>query len=336
MCPMLIMRTTWRGSVKSCAIGKRVILKTCHPGWRTMSICYLVIGHNFPILPNASDRYFKSTLKLATFGPIWLDFWLLYWSQLPFTSSHFVTIATRISRYFVALPVDILLKKIIYLGGFQVSDKILFLVFFISAQMCLGCSTLFHTLNCHSKPVRAIFHRLDYAGIVILIVGSVIPWLYYGFYCQFYLKWIYISAVGVFGFITLILIMWEKFNKPAFRVYRAIVFVTLALVSALPILQFLYVNGYTESITKGSINKTLLMGALYISGAVLYAARIPERFMPGKCDIWFQSHQIFHVLVVAAAFVHYYAISDMAMYRFTQGPYCPDTIPEESWWGIKL
>jgi adiponectin receptor len=241
-----------------------------------------------------------------------------------------VTIATRISRYFVALPVDILLKKIIYLGGFQVSDKILFLVFFISAQMCLGCSTLFHTLNCHSKPVRAIFHRLDYAGIVILIVGSVIPWLYYGFYCQFYLKWIYISAVGVFGFITLILIMWEKFNKPAFRVYRAIVFVTLALVSALPILQFLYVNGYTESITKGSINKTLLMGALYISGAVLYAARIPERFMPGKCDIWFQSHQIFHVLVVAAAFVHYYAISDMAMYRFTQGPYCPDTIPEES------
>jgi hypothetical protein len=24
----------------------------------------------------------------------------------------------------------------------------------------------------------------------------------------------------------------------------------------------------------------------------LYASRIPERFMPGKCDIWFQSHQV--------------------------------------------
>ena len=39
------------------------------------------------------------------------------------------------------------------------------------------------------------------------------------------------------------------------------------------------------------------MGALYITGAGLYAARIPERFLPGKCDIWFQSHQIFHLLV---------------------------------------
>merc|ERR1719166_709551 len=29
-------------------------------------------------------------------------------------------------------------------------------------------------------------------------------------------------------------------------------------------------------------------------------SRIPERFLPGKCDFWFQSHQIFHILVIAA------------------------------------
>lgn len=33
----------------------------------------------------------------------------------------------------------------------------------------------------------------------------------------------------------------------------------------------------------------------------------------------FQSHQIFHVLVIAAAFVHYHGISEMAMYRVTVG-----------------
>lgn len=36
------------------------------------------------------------------------------------------------------------------------------------------------------------------------------------------------------------------------------------------------------------------------------------------CD-QFQSHQIFHVLVIAAAFVHYHGISEMAMYRMTVG-----------------
>lgn len=28
------------------------------------------------------------------------------------------------------------------------------------------------------------------------------------------------------------------------------------------------------------------MGLLYILGALFYALRIPERWFPGKCDIW--------------------------------------------------
>lgn len=35
----------------------------------------------------------------------------------------------------------------------------------------------------------------------------------------------------------------------------------------------------------------------------------------------FQSHQLFHVCVVVAAFVHYYGISQMAMHRLTSS--CP-------------
>ena len=30
----------------------------------------------------------------------------------------------------------------------------------------------------------------------------------------------------------------------------------------------------------------LLMACLYLLGATLYATRTPERFFPGKCDIW--------------------------------------------------
>jgi len=75
---------------------------------------------------------------------------------------------------------------------------------------------------------------------------------------------------------------------------------------------------------QGSLVKLVTMGGLYIFGAFLYAARIPERWLPGKCDIWFQSHQLFHVLVVAAAFVHYHGISEMAMRRLKHlGPQCP-------------
>lgn len=33
----------------------------------------------------------------------------------------------------------------------------------------------------------------------------------------------------------------------------------------------------------------------------------------------FHSHQIFHILVIAAACVHYHGITEMAMYRLTMG-----------------
>ncbi|KAF0291092.1 Adiponectin receptor protein [Amphibalanus amphitrite] len=66
------------------------------------------------------------------------------------------------------------------------------------------------------------------------------------------------------------------------------------------------------------------MGALYVAGALLYAFRVPERWFPGKCDIYFQSHQIFHVLVVAAAMVHYHGVSELAMHRLTNGECASD------------
>ena len=76
-----------------------------------------------------------------------------------------------------------------------------------------------------------------------------------------------------------------------YRTFRASLFVGLGLTSASPIIHLINVHGLDYVIEKGALYNALIMGALYITGACLYAARIPERFMPGKCDIWFQSHQ---------------------------------------------
>ena len=45
------------------------------------------------------------------------------------------------------------------------------------AMVCLLCSTLFHTMSCHSEWVSNVFSRLDYVGIAVLIVGSSLTWL---------------------------------------------------------------------------------------------------------------------------------------------------------------
>ncbi|CAF3918052.1 unnamed protein product [Rotaria sordida] len=65
---------------------------------------------------------------------------------------------------------------------------------------------------------------------------------------------------------------------------------------------------FVLSLSAGATQYLLIVATLYVIGASLYAARIPERLAPGLFDIWFQSHQLFHVFVVAAACVHYYGI----------------------------
>lgn len=45
-------------------------------------------------------------------------------------------------------------------------------------------------------------------------------------------------------------------------------------------------EGWFNAITQASLGWVILMGCLYILGAMFYTLRVPERFFPGKCDIW--------------------------------------------------
>jgi len=196
-------------------------------------------------------------------------------------------------------------------------EKLVFTAFFIGAILCLGFSFMFHTVSCHSEFVGKLFSKLDYCGIAILIMGSFVPWLYYGFYCDFQPKLIYLTSVVLLGITTIVVSLWDKFSTPKYRGIRASVFLTFGLSGIIPAVHYTLLEGWDLAITKASLGWLILMGSLYVLGAILYAIRVPERFFPGKCDLWFQSHQIFHVLVLAAAFVHYHGISEMAMYRLT-------------------
>ena len=63
------------------------------------------------------------------------------------------------------------------------ADVLVFACFFGGAVVCLGMSATFHTLSNHSDTVAKWGNKLDYTGIVALIVGSYVPALYYGFFC---------------------------------------------------------------------------------------------------------------------------------------------------------
>uniref|UniRef100_A0A1I7YS86 Insulin-degrading enzyme n=1 Tax=Steinernema glaseri TaxID=37863 RepID=A0A1I7YS86_9BILA len=198
----------------------------------------------------------------------------------------------------------------------QLQEKLVFSAFFVGAILCLGMSFTFHTVSCHSVDVVRMFSKLDYAGISLLIIGSFIPWIYYGFYCRMEPKITYIAMVCVLGVVAIIVSSWDKFSESQYRPLRALVFVAMGGSGVIPALHFAWKEG-ADLFVQGGFHWLLIMALLYLLGALLYATRTPERFFPGKFDIWFQSHQLFHICVVCAALVHYCGITELAFNRLT-------------------
>ncbi|CAJ0580265.1 unnamed protein product, partial [Mesorhabditis spiculigera] len=201
----------------------------------------------------------------------------------------------------------------------QFMEKLIFSAFFLGAVICMGMSFVFHTVQCHSDNVSKFFSKLDYTGITLLIVGSFIPWIYYGFYCRPQPMLVYITMITILGISAMVVSLWDKFAEPKFRPVRAGVFVAMGLSSIFPAIHFFITDGFWVMWREAALMWLLIMAFFYLSGAALYATRVPERFFPGHCDYWFQSHQLFHTFVVLAAFVHYYGMCEMAAQRLAMG-----------------
>ncbi|KAJ3602372.1 hypothetical protein NHX12_030129, partial [Muraenolepis orangiensis] len=216
---------------------------------------------------------------------------------------------------FICLGTLTLLRPNMYFMA-PLQEKVVLGMFFLGAVLCLSFSWLFHTVYCHSEKVSRTFSKLDYSGIALLIMGSFVPWLYYSFYCSPQPRLIYLTIVCVLGIAAIVVAQWDRFSTPRHRPTRAGVFMGLGLSGIVPTMHFTIEEGFVKATTVGQMGWFYLMGAMYITGAGLYAARIPERYFPGKCDIWFHSHQIFHVLVVAAAFIHFYGVSNLQEFRY--------------------
>jgi len=62
------------------------------------------------------------------------------------------------------------------------------------------------------------------------------------------------------------------------------------LSGVVPAVHYAISEGWFNALSRASLGWLILMGCLYILGAMFYALRVPERFFPGKCDIWVCSH----------------------------------------------
>ncbi|KAM5528115.1 hemolysin-iii channel protein [Fusarium oxysporum f. sp. phaseoli] len=188
------------------------------------------------------------------------------------------------------------------------TDFIMFIVFFCSAELCLVFSAVYHLTESHSHEVEQFWHRRDLLGIVIVTDGSFIPGIYYIFSCEPILLKVHWTIVVVCGSATAALISIPKFRTLRWRKVRVGAYVALGASAFIPLLHGVHVYGLEYMFQYSGMKWYLVELLLYGGGCGIYAFRIPERFAPGHFDIWFSSHQIFHVTILCAMYVHTIAL----------------------------
>ena len=195
-----------------------------------------------------------------------------------------------------------------------------FFVFMGGSMFCLLASTVCHLFTCHSKRVAILLMRIDYAGIAIMIATSFFPPIYYVFQCTPIWQWVYLGSISTMSILTVALLFAPVFQGGEYRVFRAMLFLTMGMSGLIPAVHAVATNWH-EPFCAVTIAHEGIMGCFYAIGAMIYVVRIPERWKPGAFDLGGHSHNLFHVLVIAGAYTHYRAALLFLEWRDLRG--CP-------------
>jgi adiponectin receptor len=207
------------------------------------------------------------------------------------------------------------------------SDVFMAGMFFAAAVKCLSCSAIYHTMNCIAhQTLMERFACVDYTGISFLISASIMTsqckltppavsrrraeWLTRGvgaaFYCEPYSRWFYLLTTAALGIAGVILPWRPIFNRADMPWLRVGFFVSLSCCGFLPALQLAVHRGPAWVFYFYSpVFKSLLV---YLLGAIMYAAKVPERWFPGVFDYVGGSHNLWHIAVVGGILFHYTAM----------------------------
>ncbi|KAF7948012.1 hypothetical protein EAE96_009080 [Botrytis aclada] len=183
-------------------------------------------------------------------------------------------------------------------------DRFIFSIFFLATSLCMGCSVGYHTLMNHSKGVAEIWLRLDFVGIVVAILGDFVTGIYVAFYCEWRFQVGYWVMIITLTSTTLILLLHPHFQGLRWRTFRVCIFIGTGCSAFVPIIHAIIYFGWNQVVDGTGMPWYLGEGGFLVLGAVVYSLRIPECYFPGKFDIIGHSHQIFHILVVAASVMH--------------------------------
>ena len=161
----------------------------------------------------------------------------------------------------------------------------------------LGTSALYHRVTWRTPNVRRWVRRLDHSMIFLLIAGTYTPFALLVLSQPLGTVVLVLIWTGAVGGIVLSL-LWPDAPRPV----SAAIYISLGWVAIIAMPQLFD--------RLGALGIVLIVagGLLYSVGAIVYARKRPD-----PVPTVFGYHEIFHVLVVAAAALHFAVIAFLVL-----------------------
>ncbi len=170
-------------------------------------------------------------------------------------------------------------------------------IYAVSLSALFGTSALYHRVNWTRPNVRQWMRRLDHSMIFFLIAGTYTPFALLvldGPLADAILAVVWIGAIAG----AIVEMVWIDHPKWV----AAIIYLSIGWVA---------VAAFPELWSEMGVAGTLLVaagGLLYTAGAVVYATQ-----RPNPAPATYGYHEIFHLLVIAAAVAHFSAVAFFAL-----------------------
>ncbi|KUJ24624.1 putative hemolysin-III channel protein Izh2 [Mollisia scopiformis] len=187
----------------------------------------------------------------------------------------------------------------------QPIDILLFTTYSFGVSACFGFSTSYHLVRNHSAAYAKFFNELDHLGIILLMWTASLPSIYYGLICDPFLQALYWILMTALAAACTAATLSPNF---AFPVWRTALYATLGMSSLVFVTHGVLLYGLEIQTQRMALKFMGWMAVLNFTGAAIYVIRFPERWHPYRFDFIGASHQIFHVLIVSAALVHFWGL----------------------------
>lgn len=225
-----------------------------------------------------------------------------------------------------------------------------------SASICFGFSALYHTLMNRSARCSTLWARIDYIGIIVLILGDFVSGIYVGFYCEPILQKTYwtmvrthcssqnlslppvapeediqpnhlhtnLYQITTLTALTASIVVHPSHQSRQYRLFRLSVFILTGLSALAPIIHATRIFPREQLSKQSGLPYYFAEGGIILVGVLIYGTRFPEKLYPGRFDMRGSSHQMFHVLVVLGTGVHLRGVFNALEWNYYENRRCRD------------